>query len=148
MIDPIINGIVMAIFGLIIGGIGSFSMLLSGASLEIFMRGAHKRPNGEKKRNLLSIIRDVEERAKERRLIVKSIPRSVKLFMAAFYGLIIILVIIVKYSPLEMSWLVFIISILVGYIVVDRLFSFAREGKIHTKSKSRFDVLPDEKKEK
>lgn len=74
---------------------------------------------------------------------MKSMPRSAKLFMVSFYGLIIVLIVIVKYSPLEMSWLVLIISVLIGHQAVERLFGFAREGKIHAKGKSAFDILPE-----
>lgn len=152
MIEPIISAVLVAIFGLIIGGLLGLAMLFGGYSREMSRLHTHRRAEGEERNWALhDFIKDAEERAEEGRRIARSMPRSARLFTAAFYGLIIILAIVIISTPLEMSLLGFIVSVislLIGYYAVQRLFSIAKEGRIRTKGRSRFDLLPDEDREK
>jgi len=147
MIDPIINGIVLVIFGLILGAVLQlFGLLSHGFSRLALIRGTPQK-QGEKtgKVDLRRFINESHERAELTRQAIRTMPRSVKISLATFYGLIFVLVLFVKYSPIEMKWLIFLGSVFAGFILMDLVFSRAKAGKIRIEGRSFFDVLPDEK---
>ena len=147
MIDPIINGIVLVIFGLAIGGVLQlFALLNRGFSVERSRRRVPQK-EGERKRviGLRSFLKESKERANQSRRSIRTLPRSATISMAAFYGLLIVFILIIKFSPIEMRWLIFLGSVLVGFFIMNNIFIRAKKGKIRVEGNSVFDVLPKEK---
>ena len=150
MIESIINGIVLVIFGLTIGSVLQlFGLLSRGFSSEVLRQGI-SRKQGEKRRkaSLRRFIKESRERAEQSRKSIRTMPRSAKISMVAFYGLIVVLILFVKYSPIEMRWLIFIGSVLAGFFAMDSVFARAKKGVKGIEGRSFFDVLPDEKTNK
>lgn len=148
MIDPIINGTVLVIFGLTLGAVLQlFGLLRRGFSGEV-LRISRKQGEKRRKVGLRRFIKESLERAEQSRNAIRTMPRSAKISMIAFYGLIVVLILFVKYSPIEMRWLIFIGSVLAGFFAMDRVFARAKMGKNRIEGRSLFDVLPDEKRDK
>jgi len=147
MIDPIINGIILVIFGLIIGGVLQLFGLLSGKFSSDALRRRVPRKEGERRRGLglIRFFKKSRERAEQGKRSIHTMPRSAIISMVAFYRLLIVLILIIKYSPIEMRWLIFIASVLVGFLVMNKVFLQAKKGEIRADGHSVFDVLPKEK---
>lgn len=147
MIDPIVNGIVLVIFGLAIGGVLQlFALLSRGFSVETSRRRVPQK-EGERKRviDLRSFLKESKERAEQSRRSIRTMPRSATISMAAFYGILIVFILIIKFSPIEMRWLIFLGSVLVGFFIMNNIFIRAKKGEIRVEGNSVFDVLPKEK---
>ena len=150
MVDTIINGTVLVIFGLTIGAVLQLFMLLSRGFSGEALRQSISRKQGEKRRkiDLRRFIKESQEHAEQSRNAIRTMPRSSKISVAAFYGLIIVLILNVKYGPIEMRWSIFIGSVLAGFFAMDLVFARAKTGKIRAEGRSLFDVLPNEKRDK
>lgn len=139
MTAQIANDIVVAVFALIIGGL---AMLMSGYSRGLARDLKRARAErGERSRDLRGIFAQAEKRAEEGRRLVGTMPRSWRLLMAALFGLIVVLVLVVTFSPIEMSWIVFVVALVVGYLAAARVFASARAGRIRTDRDSDLDIF-------
>ena len=149
MVDPIINATVLVLFGLTIGAVLQLHMLLSGGLSGDILRRKESSTQREPGRrfDLRRLIRVSQEQAQHGRHAIRTMPRSTMLLMAAFYGLIGVLILFMKYGPFEMSWLLFLCAVLAGFIVMDRVFVWAKAGKIRSEGQSFFDILPAAKKD-
>ena len=57
-----------------------------------------------------------------------SLPRSGRVAMAAFYGLVVMLLVVLWYSPLEVVWWILLVSIFAGFMVSEYVFTRARSN--------------------
>ena len=57
-------------------------------------------------------------------------PRSQQLVVLTFYGLIGIMVAVIKLSPVVMNWWVFLGSVFAGFLVAQFVFWLARTNRI------------------
>lgn len=146
MLDPILNGIVLAIFAFIIGSVLQiFGLLNSGFSHDVLRRRVSRKQKGVKRPvSLRKWIKESKERAEASRVMMRTMPRSAKIAMTSFYGLIVILVLFVTFGPLEMKWLVFIPFTLAGFALMEWAFSLGKAGKIHVKRKAIFDIQTED----
>jgi hypothetical protein len=114
MIYPTVNTVVIAIFGLIIGG----TLSLQG----ILWKGEQER------------VRRQAKTAKEMQesISLANMPPSAFLSMIAVYGLVIVLIVIVKFSFVKMEWAVFFIFFFAGFAILQYLFYLATKGKMGT----------------
>ena len=78
---------------------------------------------------------------------MQTMPRSRIILLIAFYGLIAVLILIVKYGPIEMNWWILIGSISTGFVVMDFIYYKAKKGKLRIEGHSIFDVLPNERRD-
>lgn len=148
MVEGILNGVIIGMFGLTIGAVLQLAMLVSRGSEGELLRISREQRREIKKNGLRKFILESKSRREQTKKVMSAMPRSAKILMAAFYGLIAALIIIVKYGPLEIKWVVFIGSVFIGFIAMSGLYARAKSGKIRIERRSIFDVLPNERREK
>ncbi|MDQ4075914.1 MAG: hypothetical protein M3220_06655 [Chloroflexota bacterium] len=136
MVDPMINAFVLVMFGLLIGVSLQVTILIMPETgpARSTSRGQHgtegdlqTRPPGFLHRMLGA----ANAAAEEGRQAASSMPRSGRLAMGTFYGLIAMLVIVLWYSPVRMNWWILLGSILAGSLISQWTFALAKAGKIH-----------------
>ena len=148
MIDPIINGTILIVFGLAMGAILQLYGLLARGFTSQTLRRKVSSEEGKGNITLRRLLRESKKKAEEGRTSVQTMPKSGVISMIAAYGLIIVIILIVKFSPVEMQWFIFIGAILVGFMAMDRIFTLARKGKIRVEGQSFLDILPKSKSAK
>jgi hypothetical protein len=147
MINTIINGVVLAIFGLIIGAVLQLLGLMEGGVSSDLLRNTREKRNSIGKIGWKGFIKESLKAAEEGRKLMQTMPRSRMILLIAFYGLIAVLILIVKYGPIEMNWWILIGSISTGFVVMDFIYYKAKKGKLRIEGHSIFDVLPNERRD-
>lgn len=125
MIEPWINGIAVGVFGFLTGGVTGFYAIVSGID-----RQASGRRRGPRNWSLSGTLDTAREEAAAGRVDWKLLPRSGKAALLAFYGLIAVMIIFIRFSPVTMNWWAFLGSLFAGYTAVDLIFNAARKGKL------------------
>ena len=57
-------------------------------------------------------------------------PTSYRLALYAFVGMIAMLIVVLLVSPVDMDWLVFLVSIMIGYGIAALLYRLGRTGRL------------------
>jgi len=112
--------VVMIVFGILLGTILKLFNTITEA--ERLAGPATERP----RRSFRERLGDVFDREKvraENDALLKSMPRSGWLVMVALYGLVAILVLVVKVSPIMMRWWPFLGSVLGAFMIAGLAFS-------------------------
>jgi hypothetical protein len=124
---------VMVVFGLLLG-----SILKLYASIVDLDRAPDRPEQAEKRpwRERLANAFDREKSRAENQALLKSMPRSGWIAMVFLYGLVLMLVLVVKISPVTMRWWPFLGSVLGAYMTADFLFR-------RTAARSRREVGAD-----
>ena len=122
MLDGTVNGIALAIFGVVMGAILQLVMVLSGQQFARYRHSLRRR----KDEGVVDFIRRRAERDAESAM---DLPRSSLVAVASFYGLVAMLVSVLIFSPLHMSWIIFLAALLGGFWLLQGVFSLARTGK-------------------
>jgi len=136
MISPLINSIVVAGFGFLIGTVLQIAM----GVMPERMRETNPVTFGK---GLRGFIDSANKNAEESREMVQAAGPGFKSAMFAFYGLIAVLILIIIYSPLVMNWTVFLLSLFTGFTLYMWIFKQAKEGKIGSLSSSTSDSSQD-----
>lgn len=123
MIEAIGNIIVMVAFGLLLGTVLSMFMIFSPP------RKDTKREEGES--YLKYIYRRSNENAEK---FLPSIQRkSLIMLTGVYYIVIIIIILTVIFTPLEMKWLVFLISLFGAFVITRYIYIKTKFGKMGVK---------------
>jgi ABC-type multidrug transport system fused ATPase/permease subunit len=80
--------------------------------------------------------RMAEESAEQGRTMMQTASSSFKLTLIALYGLVIILLIVLRFSPIDMIWWLFLVCLLLSFMVTERLFQLAKAGKFSTSERT------------
>lgn len=108
---------VMVVFGTLLGVVlNLFGILFS----------ARTRRREEPRRSMRQRIADAFDREKvraENKARLQSAPRSAWLALVSFYGLVAMLVVVVKVSPVTMRWWPFLGSILLAHVAVGLIYT-------------------------
>lgn len=135
----IINSIVLVMFGILFGVLSKVTMAYE--PLEKEKMKELKKREGESFLQYLRRTTSREYREKETK-IRDSMP---KLYQRAILGtgvLVIMLIIVLIFTPIHMNWLIFIVSIIGGIIIYELIFYLAKAGKIKVSGESFFDIPP------
>lgn len=133
MISPLINSIVIAAFGFFIGSILQIAMIVNPEkSRDSITTSTGRRGWG-------GFVDYAKEAAEEGREHAQNAPGQFWVATFGFYGLIAILILVLIYSPLEMNWLIFLVALMAGFMLFDRIFQKAKAGKIPPASSSPDD---------
>lgn len=114
------NHVVMVVFGILLGVI--LRLVSSISALDRSTDPATR----SARRTVRQRIADAFDRDKvraENKALMKSMPRSGWMAICSLYGLIAMLVIVVKASPITMRWWPFLGSLFGAFIVVNLVFS-------------------------
>lgn len=125
MINPLVNSIVISAFGFLIGIILQITMMVMPE------KNRQGGMTSKTSKGLQRFMERVRENQQEGRDVWKN--KSAITAMITFYAVIAILILVIKYSPLEMHWTVFLVSTLIGFAIFEI---------IHERAKARTS-LPD-----
>jgi hypothetical protein len=128
MIHPLINSIVLAVFGFIISIVLKIAMRVSPES----KRAVDSLNFGKGLRGFVNL---AIKNAEEGREISRTAGSSYWIAVIAYFGLIIVLILVLIYSPITMNWYVFLLSLGVGSLLFDWIFKLAKSGRIIFPSK-------------
>lgn len=133
----IINSMVLLMFGILIG-----VLLMVSEAYESLYKEKSKKLKKRQGESFLHYSRRSSSREyhDERIKIMQSMPKP---FQRAGFGMsifVILLIIVLIFSPIYMNWLIFIISVLVGIVVFKLIFYLAKAGKIKIVGESFFDI--------
>lgn len=123
MIEAIGNIIVMVAFGLLLGTVVSMLMIFFPP------RKDTKREEGE------SYLKYINRRSKESaERFLPSVQRKRLIMLAgAYYIVTIIIILTVIFTPLEMKWLVFLISLFGAFLITRYIYIKTKFGKMGVK---------------
>jgi len=128
MISPLVNSIVISAFGFLIGAI-----------LQITMKTIPERSRrgglpSETNKGMKAFMEGVREAQQEGVDAWKN--NSTRTAMIAFYALIVVLILVIKYSPLEMNWTVFLVTALISNMIFDTIHERAKKRESSLESDS------------
>jgi hypothetical protein len=123
--------VVMVIFGILLGVILQLIQRIS--AIDRSRRPTGDQPRRPFRERVLEIFDRDRVRA-ENQARLKSMPRFMGIAMIAFYGLIAMLVIVVKVSPVTMRWWPFTGSVLAAFMIASAIFSRAASASRHKAS--------------
>lgn len=122
MIEAWVNTVVVGIFGLLTGWmLGLFAI-----ASEHEKRRAAKPDYSSLKAFHESVLKSAEEGRGQWR----EMPTLGKAGLLAFYGLIAALFAVIRFSPLTMNWIAYLVMCFLGAYLARRLFDAARKGKL------------------
>jgi len=132
-------------FGLLIGEVIFLYMIVT----DFIVNSRNKSTDntlqkGEKPRNkeddkgkenfILRFLKDAKSKAEESSARVSTMPRSHLVLNGVFYALIIMMVIVIRYSPVKMNWLIFLGSFFGIFFLSYLLYWLAKKGKLTSKN--------------
>ncbi len=114
------NSVVMVVFGILLGVI---LRLFNSISAIDRSTDPARRPARRSLRERLADSFDRDKVRAENKALMKSMPRSGWMAIFFMYGLIAMLVIVVKASPITMRWWPFLGSLFAAFIITELVFS-------------------------
>ena len=137
MFEVISNIIVMVVFGFLIGAMIAVSIMFEKPEKPSYAKGP-----GE------SLFRYLRRRWKEEgeeepmENILEKYRKAYKITLYLLTGVVVIMVLLVIFSPIRMYWVAFIIAIFVSGGILLGIYNLAKAGKISVKN--RFFDIPSE----
>jgi hypothetical protein len=138
MFEVVYNIIVMVVFGFLIGAMIAVSVMFEKPE----KRSEAKRNPGESPFGYLR--RCWKEEGKEGSMegILEKYRKAYKITLYLLTGVVVIMVLLVRFSPIGMHWGAFIIAIFVSAGILLGIYNLAKTGKISVKN--RFFDIPSE----
>jgi hypothetical protein len=133
MVDPIFNAIVIIIFGLLIGAV-LYVYNLTAAAHRPSIREQPTPSDAEiKEEGFLGNIIDAANKQAEEGVRLGAVP-AVRMALLVCVGIIVMFIILVRYTPISMQWGYFFLSLFAGFVIFQGIFSLAKAGKIGAKT--------------
>jgi len=123
MSTVIADTVVMVVFGILLGTILKLYGTITDATGRTSGPAAGRTRRSFRER--LGEVFDREKMRAENDALLKSMPRSGWLAMATLYGLVAMLIVVVKVSPVTMRWWPFLGSVLGSFMLAGFVFSRA-----------------------
>lgn len=136
LFSDILSTVAMILFGLLIGVILSVSM----AEHEYSERQKPRSKKRDEERTRDYWRRISKEYAEEGESSWKEAPGSTKIAIGLFYSFIAMLIIVLYYSPVQMIWSILLMSVMVGFVLTNKIFSLAKAGKIRAEKQTFLDI--------
>jgi hypothetical protein len=133
MVDPIFNAVVILIFGLLIGAVLYVYKLTTEAHRPSISEKRTPSEEETKQQGFFGNIIDVANKQAEEGVRLGAVP-AVRMALLVCVGIIVMFIILVRYTPISMHWGYFFLSLFAGYVIFQGVFSLAKAGKIRPKT--------------
>jgi hypothetical protein len=133
MIDPIFNAVVIIIFGLLIGAV-LYVYNLTAETHRTSIRKKGTTSDAEtKQQGFFGNIIDIANKQAEEGVRLGAVP-AVRMALLVCVGIIVMFIILVRYTSISMQWGYFFLSLFAGFLIFHGIFSLAKAGKIGSKT--------------
>jgi Flp pilus assembly protein TadB len=135
-LDPTINAVIIVLAGVFIGAITCVAGILDPANAD----GAPRAPVPFK-RGYVKAMQAYDAAQKEARALA---PRSYNVALAAFFGLIVVVILGIVLSPVHMQWGWFIGGFFLGFLILQSVYALARTGRLNLRTPEFLERLTDD----
>ena len=126
-LDPTVNAVVIGMSGFFIGAVTLVAGVLDPANAD----GRAARAPTPFRRGYLKAMREYDAAQKAARALA---PRSYNVALAAFFGLIVTVVLGIILSPVHMRWGYFIGGFFLGFLVLQGIYNLTLQGRLDVRT--------------
>ena len=137
-LDPTVNAVIIALAGVFIGAVTFVAGILDPAS---DAAGRPAKAPMPFKRGYFKAMREYDRTQKEARALA---PRSYSVALAAFFGLIVVVILGIVLSPVHMQWGWFIGGFFLGFLILQTVYSLALSGRLNLRTPAFLERLTDD----